>query len=115
MKEQRKHERRFILYDARIRDRETGLTLGYLNDLTPEGAALLSDDFVEVGRVYQLTLDIPQSLALNASLNLEATIMWCRADSEGRFFEAGMRFSELTNTERTIIEKMIAEFSNRQD
>ena len=114
MDDQRKHPRRFILYDARIRDRDTRLTLGYLNDLTPEGAALLCDEPVEIGRDYHLSFDIPEELAISASLNIDAQFMWCRPDSEGRFFEAGMKFMELTNTERQIIEQMIANFTNQQ-
>ena len=67
MQERRKFKRRFIMYYTRIFDRTTGAVLGYLVDLSANGAMVVSEKFLcpakFTGCVWMYRKNFPQKLA----------------------------------------------------
>jgi len=116
MQERRKLDRKYLAIYSRVFDRTSGRVLGYLADLSPRGAMIISDDPMTENLDLQLRLDLPDPLLFSTDhLNLEARTAWCRPDIDPAFYNIGFEFSDLGEKESRIIEEMIDAYEFRRD
>jgi len=113
MQERRKLKRRYIMFYSRIFDRKTGKLLGYLSDLTPEGAMVISEDAVEKGLVYRLRMDLPEGSFDKNQLDFEAQSVWCKKDVDPHFYNVGFRLIGVPPQDEAIIEQIIQDYGFR--
>ena len=113
MQERRKLKRRYIMFYSRIFDRKTGKLLGYLSDLTPEGAMVISEDAVEPGLVYRLRMDLPEGSFDKNQLDFEAQSVWCKKDVDPHFYNVGFRLIGVPPQDEAIIEQIIQDYGFR--
>jgi hypothetical protein len=111
--ERRKFKRRYLMYYSRVYDRKTGIVIGYMVDLTPEGAMVISEEPIEVGKTYRLRMDMPEELAEKANLDFEAESVWCKPDIDPHFYGTGFQIHSLSEPEISMIERMIQEYGFR--
>lgn len=116
MKERRTLERKYLMVYSRVFDRLTGKILGYLSDLSPKGAMIISDDPLTENTPVALRLDLPDPLLFSADhLNLQARVAWCQPDIDPSFYNIGFEFLDVKDQERAIIEEMIVAYEFRRD
>lgn len=101
---------------SRVFDRATGRILGYLSDLSPKGAMIISDDPISENAKLSLRFDLPDPPLFSTDhLNLEARVAWCKPDIDPSFYNIGFEFLNTTSQETNIIEEMIIAYEFRRD
>ncbi len=116
MKERRTLDRKYLMVYSRVFDRATGKILGYLSDLSPKGAMIISDDPINENTKISLRFDLPDPPLFSTDhINLEARVAWCKPDIDPSFYNIGFEFIGLSETEKNIVEEMIAAHEFRRD
>jgi hypothetical protein len=111
--ERRRFKRRYLMYYSRVYNRQTGEVLGYMVDLTPEGAMVISEEPIEVDKVFRLRMDLPEEISDKACLDFEAQSVWCKPDIDPHFYGTGFRILNLPEEDINLIERMIQEYGFR--
>jgi hypothetical protein len=116
MKERRKLDRKYLMVYSRVFDREDGRVLGYLSDMSPQGAMIISDDPVTENISILLRFDLPDPPLFSTDhLSLDARVAWCKPDIDPSFFNIGFEFGQLNEQDRAIVEEMIEAYEFRRD
>ena len=116
MQERRKISRKYLAIYSRVFDRTSGRVLGYLSDLTNEGAMIISDSSMADHQDINLRFDLPDPTLFSTDhLSMEAHIVWCRPDIDPAFYNIGFEFKEITPDQAKIIEEMITAYEFRRD
>ncbi len=116
MKERRTLDRKYLMVYSRVFDRATGKILGYLSDLSPKGAMIISDDPISENAKLSLRFDLPDPPLFSTDhLNLEARVAWCKPDIDPSFYNLGFEFLEISEQEKAIVEEMIVAYEFRRD
>lgn len=106
--ERRKIERKYLVIYSRVFDRRTGEIIGYLGDLTPEGAMVIGERRIEPNTNLDLRFDLPDQLELERDhLDLKARSVWCRPDISPTFVNTGFQFVGLDTEELKIVDMLI--------
>ncbi|MCS7011440.1 MAG: PilZ domain-containing protein [Anaerolineales bacterium] len=115
MKDRRKVKRRYLLYYARIYDRESHQQIGNLVDITPSGAMILSPSAFPVGKVLRLQIELTDDIAAQPYLEVEGKVKWTQPDIEPQTYNLGIEFIQVTEEDKKIIEKIIALYGFRDN
>lgn len=113
MEERRKLQRRHIMFYSRVFDRKTGGLLGYLGNITPGGAMVISESPLETEMVYSLSMNLPEDMYAKSALNLEAKSAWSKPDIDPNFYNTGFQFSEVTEEDVAIIKQIVGDYGFR--
>ena len=113
--DRRKFRRRYLMYYSRVFDRETGSVLGYIVDVTPEGAMIISEEPVSSGKVYQFRMDLPEDISERSFVDFTAESVWCKKDIDPNFYDTGLRIYDLSEEDRGLIATMIQEYGFRDN
>jgi hypothetical protein len=106
--ERRKLERKYLVIYSRVFDRQSGNILGYLGDMTPQGAMIIGEHRIEPGANMELRFDLPELLELKKDhLDIGAQSIWCRPDVDPSFVNTGFQFLELQPEDLKIVEMLI--------
>jgi hypothetical protein len=115
MQERRKQARKYLMVYSRVFHRENGRILGYLADLSPTGAMIISDDAMPANATLPLSFDLPDPASFPISrLNLEARVAWCNPDIDPSFYNLGLEFSPLGDGEQAIVQGLIDAYEFRR-
>lgn len=116
MHERRKLDRKYLMVYSRVFDRTSGRILGYLSDLSPKGAMIISDDPLPEEMELPLRFDLPDPRLFSTDhLNIQAKVAWCRPDIDPSFYNIGFSFGTVTEREAQIILEMIEAYEFRRD
>jgi len=113
MDDRRKFKRRYLMYYSRVFDRRTGRVIGYIVDLTPDGAMIISEDPIEPNESFRLRMDLPEEISDKAYIDFDAQSVWCRKDVDPHFWDNGFHLTEINPDDIRLIERMIAEYGFR--
>ena len=114
MEDRRKQPRSHLAFFTRLFDRHNGELLGYLANLTPEGAMLICDLPLAVGRTHRLYMDLTEVDFGKPHLEFDGECLWCRPDEiDPRTYNAGFRLSGLDAQDISIIQRIVNEHSLR--
>jgi hypothetical protein len=106
--ERRKLARKYLVIYSRVFDRKTGHILGYLGDLSREGAMIIGEHRIEPGAGMELRFDLPDMLEVKRDhLDLHAKSVWCQPDIDPAFVNVGFQFSSPGEEDLQIIEMLI--------
>ena len=114
MDERRRLHRRHILFYSRVFDRKTGVFLGYLGNMNEGGLMIISEDEIEVDRVYLLRIDLPEDIYSRTVLNFKAKSVWCRKDVDPNFYNTGFQLVEISEDGKDIICQIIDDYAFRE-
>jgi len=114
MEERRKLKRRYIMFYSRVFDRKTGRLLGYLSDLTQEGAMVISEEKIEPSQVMRLRMDLPEGVFDKSQLDFEAKAVWTSKDVDPHFFNTGFHLINISEGDIAIIEQIIQDYGFRE-
>jgi hypothetical protein len=100
--ERRKFERKYLVYFSRVVDRRTSKLLGYLYDLTIQGALVVGEIEFPPDTNLLVRLDLPEGLCPWIFVDIEARVVWSSMDEDGSY-KTGL---ELINTPPESVEKL---------
>ncbi len=109
----RKVKRRHLIYYLRVYDRNTGVLIGHLADITTDGIMLVSEAPIktEVGFNFKMTL--PAELEGSRDITFNASSVWCQKDVNPDFYATGFKISNIENKDLELIEILIDSFGFR--
>jgi hypothetical protein len=110
----RKTDRKYLTYFARVTNLRTGHLMGYLVDLTSEGALLIGDMELEIGISYTLRIDLPDEIPSNRYLEIDAQVVWTKPDTEPNFFRTGLKIFPLNDVDRQRQEELLSLYSAKK-
>ena len=113
----RMEKRRKVMTFTPMYDVHTNILLGYLGDLTPKGALMVSEKPVDVGRTLTMAIefsDAPET-SPSAHMIISARVAWCKLEERRTYYNTGMEFLETTEQNKKVIETILEkhEFSRK--
>jgi hypothetical protein len=113
-REQRKTERKKLSTFTPVYDSRQHALLGYLGDLTVQGARLVGDQFMETGHELTLMIDFPATAELPARrVILPARVIWCQQETNAKYFNTGFEFQQMDSPSKTVIEAVLERYQFR--
>ena len=115
MVDRRKLDRKFLTYFARVLDRNNGLLLGYLEDLTTGGALLIGNTPLKLNEVFQLRIDLPDNFPRKEPLDIDARAMWSQPDEDPQLYRTGLKLVNVQPEEFAMLGLLISKYSAKGD
>jgi len=116
MKERRKSERKTLVAYTQVYDLYGGELLGYLGDLTVQGAMVISEKPMQKDMELTLAIELPElPNSKSTRMTLPARIVWCEQDISPEFHNVGFEFQEVKPEQQAIIESIIQNYEFRRD
>jgi len=116
MRERRKQERKSLMAYTQVFDLYGGFLLGYLGDLTLQGAMIISEREYPKDTEITLSLEIPELPNIKTQrMTLPARVAWCEQDLSPQFFNVGFEFKETPKEQQELIEAIIQQYEFRRD
>jgi hypothetical protein len=116
MSEQRKVERKILISFTPVYDLRGNTLLGYLRDLTLQGAMVLGAKPVEINRKLTLAIDFHATPEIPATrMTVPTRVAWCKQELHSADYATGMEFLELTDQNKMLIIAVLERFQFRQE
>ncbi|MDP1545614.1 MAG: PilZ domain-containing protein [Anaerolineales bacterium] len=116
MRERRKQERKSLMAYTQVFDLYGGFLLGYLGDLTLQGAMIISERAQQKDTEITLSIELPELPNMKSSrMALPARVVWCEQDLSPQFFNIGFEFKDVNEQQKALIESIIKEYEFRRD
>ena len=112
--DRRRLDRKFLTYFARVTDRKTGRLLGYLVDLTQQGALLIGDVPLKIDTTFLLRIDLPDEISDKQNLDIDAKAIWNQPDMDPEFYRTGLEMIPSNDEELTTLEKLLSHYSAKK-
>jgi hypothetical protein len=114
MGEQRKKERKKLVAFTPAYDRDENILLGYIRDLTLEGAMVSGETPVEIDRKLTLGLDFRETPETPATrMSVLARVAWCEQEGDSSYYNTGFEFLELSEQNRKIVQAVLERYQFR--
>lgn len=112
MRKLRKEERKKVMTFTPVYDFQENFPLGYLADLTPMGALLVSEEPVAAGRAIILAIDFRETSEIpsNRRMILPVRVAWCQLEEHHTYYNAGLEFLKMTEPNKEVIETMLKKY-----
>ena len=101
------------MFYSRVFDRSTGMMIGYLSDITPGGAMIISEEPNTTNTLYRLVMDLPEDVFDKENLSFEANCVWCKQDVNPHFYMSGFQMKTIAAEDIKIIERIIEDYGFR--
>lgn len=116
MRERRKQERKNLVAYTQVYDIYGGFLIGYLGDLSVQGAMVITEKSMESGQEITLGIEVPELPNIKATrMSLAARVAWCEPDISPQFFNVGFEFKQVTSQQMNLIQTIIANYEFRRD
>jgi len=109
MQNTRRLQRRHLIYYLRVVDSETDQLIGFLVDITTAGLMVMSEEPLEVGRVFRCKMLVQSEMSDREHLCFEAKSLWCRKAAEASFYDTGMQLLSMAPENLAGIQQIIDE------
>ncbi len=114
MLKERQEDRKKLSTFTPVYDARQDTLLGYLADLTLQGAKLVGESPMEVGQHVLLAIACPETGELGAlRLRVPARAAWCRQDETPQYFNIGFEFQETSQENKKVIEAVVERYQLR--
>jgi hypothetical protein len=111
MSEQRKEERKKLITFTAVHDFRRSTLLGYLGDLTLQGAMLVGSRPIEVNKKLTLEINFPETPETPATrTTLRVRVAWCRHEEQYDYYNTGVEFLELTEQDKILIAAILKRY-----
>jgi hypothetical protein len=108
--EKRKVRRRSLEYDFEVVERETGMTVGKIVNISLEGMMLIATDSQVSDTVNELQIRLPETINDKKTIDCKAKCMWCKKNGVTDFYEAGFRLVDIHENDIKAIVSLIARY-----
>jgi hypothetical protein len=106
MSDKRELKRRHIIYYLRVFDRNSGILIGHVIDITTMGMLVISENPIRVDTEFKFRMDLPTDTG-TSFLDFDAVAIWCHQDVNPDFFDTGFRFMNVKVEDVEIIGRLI--------
>jgi Tfp pilus assembly protein PilZ len=114
MSEQRKEERRKLTAFTPVYDLHKNSLLGYLGDLTLQGAMLVGNTSGEINKNVTLVIEFPETPEIPAArMTIPARVAWCKHEEHSDYYNTGVEFVELTDQNKKVIDAILERYQFR--
>lgn len=107
IRNQRKVDRRHLIYYLRVFNCSNDKLIGNLVDISTRGIMLVSDTKIDINQRYQLKMILPESLEGSREVEFEAESRWCQNDANKDFFDTGFELIDPNNAFLEAVDKLI--------
>jgi len=115
MSEQRKIERKVLTTFTPVYDLHKNNLLGYLGDLTLQGAMLVGTKALEI-QGLTLAIEFHETPEIPATrMIIPARVAWCRREQHSSYFNTGVEFLELTKQNEMVITAILERYQFRKE
>jgi Tfp pilus assembly protein PilZ len=116
MSQQRREERKKLIAFTPVYDSHQNILLGYLGDLTIQGAMMVGEKPMEIDKQIRLAIDFPETPELPAiRMTIPARVAWCRQEKNPRYFNTGFEFQEIDQQNKKFIEAILERYQFRRE
>lgn len=109
LENQRKVARRHLIYYLRVFDRDSGVLIGNLVDISTRGIMLVSDKQVEPEVHYHLKMVLPETIEGSREVEFEALSRWCKNDTNPDFYDTGFELLDPPSHFLEAVDKLVDE------
>jgi hypothetical protein len=112
MDERRKEKRKVLMTFILVHDQQRRTILGYLRDLTLQGAMVIGEHPQRVNSLLDLVFDLPTELEGVSSrrLILPARVARCLPDDAPLSYQVGFEFTQVTPEQEKIIAALLGRY-----
>lgn len=112
--EKRKNERKKLVAFTPVYDSRQNI-LGYLGDLTVEGARLIGEKPMDIHSRTTLVIEFPATPELPAKrVTLPARVIWCNEEENRQYFNTGFEFQDISPQNKEIISAILERYQFRR-
>jgi len=116
MTNQRKTERVKAMIFSAVYEHHGHILLGFLGDLTTEGAKVVGEKQVETNRDLTLSIEFQGATEVpGGQLLIPARVARCDVDKDTAYYHTGFQFLELTEQNKEVIETLVARYKFSND
>ncbi len=108
MEERRKFNRKYLTYFSRVIDRENGMVLGFLVDLTTGGALMVGTIPLKVNSEFHLRIDLPDDFSNQKQLDIDAKAVWSMPDTDPELYRTGLQLKQVNPVDLLTLEKLLS-------
>jgi len=113
--ENRKEERRKLMAFTPVHDLQKNVLLGYVGDLTLQGALIVGKKAVEVDTFITLAIDFPETPEFLAKrMIIPARVAWCKKEQDAQYFDTGIEFQKIERKDKIILESILQRYQYRR-
>lgn len=103
------------MFYTRVYNRATGGVLGNLGDITPQGAMLISEEPIAVGKVFKMRVELPIGFNFSKpSLDFDGRSVWTKPDLDPHFYNTGFQLLNVLPSDTEIITRMMETYALRE-
>jgi hypothetical protein len=115
MDERRKATRKKVMAFTPVYQPETGSILGYLGDLTLQGALVIGEKTLELGRQLTVGIEFPKPLpgVEGLQMSLQAQVTHCVRETDSTDYLIGFEFLQTTAEQVNIIALLLERYNYR--
>lgn len=115
MQERRKEERKQLMAYTQVFDLYGGFLLGYLGDLTLQGAMVIGEKQIAVDTEITLAIELPELKNITATrITIPVRVVWVQQDISPEFFNIGFEFLEVPPEKSSIFQSIIDTYEFRR-
>lgn len=116
MDEHRKNERKKLISFTTVQDAHKKTLLGYLADLSMQGAMLVGEKLMEVDTKITLVINFPATAETSARhVIIPARVAWRRHEEKTQYFNTGFEFQEIDPQDKEFIETILERYQFRRE
>jgi hypothetical protein len=116
MDEHRKDERKRLMAFTPVYDSQRKTVLGYLGDLSMQGAMLIGEQPMEVNTQITLEIDFPSTPEFPARhVRIPARVAWCKQEENTQYFNTGFEFLKIDQMYKAFIEAILERYQFRRE
>lgn len=108
--ERRSDKRRHLILFLRVFNDTTGDLLGYLGDINSDGMLIISDTPIGLDEPLSLRMQLPVGGSRSGFLKFKGKTRWCERDVNVDFFDIGVAFESLPDSDIAALEDLVKEF-----
>lgn len=115
MEERRKQPRKDLMSYSQVFELYHGKLIGYLGDINLLGAMVIGDDPLEVDQPLNISIQLPELPEISATrMALPVRVAHCQKDLSPEYFNIGLEFTLVTDTQRKIIQAIMDNYEFRR-
>jgi len=115
MQERRKQPRKNLMSYSQVFDLYEGRLIGYLGDLNLLGAMVIGNQPMEINSELSISIQLPELPNISTSrMALPVRVAWYHKDLSPEFFNIGLEFKIVTDTQKNIIEAVMENYEFRR-
>jgi len=113
--DRRKEDRKLVMKFTPVYEADNGKLLGYLRDLTLQGALVIGEKTLEVDSLLTLRFNLPDDLPNIAAFNLTVAtrVARCIEDETPNSYKLGFEFKDIGPEQTEIIEALLERYHFR--